>query len=130
MKKKPVSKYPRINSMRVANKFRMNSRAMFHPSIKKVNLIIIEENSEDTKKEIKKQSLASSSHKSKEESKEQRKKREKGKQIAQCSSRPVTRETTRSISITESAFKGTYDNEKNDSFPEINQLQDVPETRE
>ena len=50
----PVSKYPRRNSIRDANKFRLNSKAMFHPSIKKENLIIIEENSEDTKKVVKK----------------------------------------------------------------------------
>jgi hypothetical protein len=44
-KKKPISKYPRRNSTRAANKFRLNSKAMFHPSIKKENLIIIEDNS-------------------------------------------------------------------------------------
>jgi hypothetical protein len=65
---------------------------MFHPSIKKENLIIIEDNSKDTKKEIKNYTLTSSSHRSEDESEEQRKKCEKGKQIAQCSRRPVTRE--------------------------------------
>jgi hypothetical protein len=66
-KKEPVSKYPRRNSTRAANKFRLNSKAMFHPSIKKENLIIIEDNSKDTKKEVKKQTLASSSHRLEEE---------------------------------------------------------------
>jgi hypothetical protein len=100
---------------------------MCHPSIKKENLIIIEDNSEDSKKEIKKQALASSLHRSKEESEEQKKKREKGKQIAQYSRRHVTRETIRSVSVTDSALINTYDDEKNDSFPEINQLQDFQE---
>jgi hypothetical protein len=44
-----VPKCPRRNSTRAANKFRLNSKAMFHPSIKKENLIIIEDNSEDSK---------------------------------------------------------------------------------
>jgi hypothetical protein len=45
--KKPthVPKFPRRNSTRDAIKFRLNSKAMFHPSIKKENLIIIEDNS-------------------------------------------------------------------------------------
>jgi hypothetical protein len=59
-KKEPISKYPKINSTRAENKFRLNSKALFHPSIKKENLIIIEDNSEDTMKEVKKQTLASS----------------------------------------------------------------------
>jgi hypothetical protein len=45
----PVPKFPRRNSTRVVNKFRLNSKAMFDPSIKKENLIIIEDNSEDSK---------------------------------------------------------------------------------
>jgi hypothetical protein len=44
-KKTHVPKYPRINSTKAANKFRLNSKSMFHPSIKKENLIIIEDNS-------------------------------------------------------------------------------------
>jgi len=53
-KKTPIPKFPRRNSTRDDNKFRLNSKAMFHPSIKKENLIIIEDNSEDSKKQIKK----------------------------------------------------------------------------
>ena len=36
--------------------------------------------------------------------------------------------TTKSPSVTESTFKGTYeiDDEKNDPFPKIDQLQDFP----
>jgi hypothetical protein len=40
---------------------------LFHLSIKKENLIIIEDNLEDTMKEVERQTLASSSHKLKEE---------------------------------------------------------------
>jgi hypothetical protein len=57
-----VPKFPRRNSTRAANKFRLNSKAMFHPSIKKENLIIIEDNSEDSKTGIKKQAGAPSLH--------------------------------------------------------------------
>jgi hypothetical protein len=51
---------------RAANKLRLNSKALFHPSIKKENLIIIEDNSEDTMEEVERQTLASSSHRLKE----------------------------------------------------------------
>jgi hypothetical protein len=44
-KKTHVPKCPIRNSTRAANKFRMNSKAMFHPSIKTDNLVIIEDNS-------------------------------------------------------------------------------------
>ena len=74
--------------------------------------------------------MTSSSHRLEDETEEKREKSEKGKQIAQCSRRLVTRETTRSVSVTESTLKGTYDDEKNYSFPERHQLQDVPETIE
>jgi hypothetical protein len=105
---------------------------MFHPSIKKENLIIIEDNSEDSKKEIKKQAVASSLHRTEKESEDLKKKQEKGKQIAQYSRRPMTRETTKSDSVSESVFKGTdaaYD-DINDLFSEPDQMQDLPETRD
>jgi hypothetical protein len=50
-----VLKCPRRNSTKVANKFRLNSKAMFHPFLKKENLIIIEDNSKVSKTSIKKQ---------------------------------------------------------------------------
>jgi hypothetical protein len=49
-----VPKCPRRNSTSVAIKFRLNSKAMFHPSIKKENIIIIKDNSEDSKTGIEK----------------------------------------------------------------------------
>jgi hypothetical protein len=48
-----VPKHPRRNSTRVVNKFRLNSKAMFDPSIKKENLIGIEDHSKDSKAGIK-----------------------------------------------------------------------------
>jgi hypothetical protein len=57
-----VPKCPRKNSTRVANKFRLNSKVMFHLSIKKENLNIIEDNSEDSNTSIKKQAGAPSLH--------------------------------------------------------------------
>jgi hypothetical protein len=81
-KKTPVPKLPRRNSTRAANKFRLNSKALFHRSIKKENLIIIEDNSEDSKKEIKKQVVASSLHITEKEYEDLKKKQEKGKKIA------------------------------------------------
>jgi hypothetical protein len=105
---------------------------MFHPSIKKENLIIIEDNSEDSKKEIKKQAVASSLHRTEKEYEDLKKKQEKGKKIAQYSRRPMTRATTKSTSISEFVFKGTnavYD-DINDLFPELDQMQDLPETRD
>jgi hypothetical protein len=53
--KKPtlVPKYARRNSTRAINKFRLNSKALFGPSIKIENLIVIEDNFEDSKEGIK-----------------------------------------------------------------------------
>ena len=92
---------------------------MFHPSIKKENLIIKEDNLEDSKKEIKKQAVASSLHRTEKEYEEQKKKREKGKKISHYSRRPVTRRTTKSASVSESIFKVTdvVNDERNDVFP-------------
>jgi hypothetical protein len=79
----PVPKYPRRNSTRVVNKFRLNSKAMFDSSIKKENLIIIEDNSEDPKTGIKKQVETPSLHKNEKETENLGKTQEKGKQVAQ-----------------------------------------------
>ena len=76
--------------------------------------------------------MASSLHKTEKEYEEQKKRPEKGKQIAQYSRRPVTRATTNSTSVFESTFKGidAVNDERNDLFPELDQLQDLPETRD
>jgi hypothetical protein len=62
-----MPKYPRRNSTRAVNKFRLNSKAMFDPSIKKDDLIIIEDNSKDYKIGIKKQIETPSLHRNKKE---------------------------------------------------------------
>jgi hypothetical protein len=43
----PMSQNPRRNSTRVTNKYRLNSKAMFNPSIKEENVIVIEYHYED-----------------------------------------------------------------------------------
>jgi hypothetical protein len=42
-----VSQKPRRNSTRVTNKYRLKSKAMFNPSIKEENVIVIEDDSEN-----------------------------------------------------------------------------------
>jgi hypothetical protein len=49
----PVSQKPRRNSTRITNKYRLRSKAMFDPSIKKEDVIVIEDHSEDAKIDIK-----------------------------------------------------------------------------
>jgi hypothetical protein len=48
-----VSQNPRRNSTRVTNKYRLRSKAMFDPSIKEEDVIVIEDHSEDAKAGIK-----------------------------------------------------------------------------
>ena len=43
----PLSQNSRRNSTRVTNKYRLKSKAMFNPSIKEENFIVIEDHSED-----------------------------------------------------------------------------------
>jgi hypothetical protein len=66
-------------------------------------------------------------HRTKKESENLRKRQEKGKQVAQYSRRPVTRETTKSTSKSESVFKGTYvvSDDKDDPFAEPDQILNV-----
>jgi hypothetical protein len=42
-----MSQNPRRNSTRVTNKYRLKSKAMFNPSIKEENVIVIEDHSKD-----------------------------------------------------------------------------------
>jgi hypothetical protein len=62
LKKKgvPVSQNPRRNSTRVTNKYRLKSKAMFNPSIKEENIIVIEDHSEDVEASTKKKARKSS----------------------------------------------------------------------
>jgi hypothetical protein len=91
-----VLRCPRRNYTIAANKFRLNSKAMFHPSIKKENLIIIEDNSEYSKTGIKNQEDTPSFHRTEKEYEDLRKRQEKGKHVTQYSRRPMTRVTTKS----------------------------------
>ena len=43
----PMSQNHRRNSTRVINKYKLKSKAMFNPSIKEENVIVIEDHSED-----------------------------------------------------------------------------------
>ena len=49
----PVSQNPRRNSTRVTNKYKIRSKSMFDPSIKKEDVIVIEDHYEDAKEDIK-----------------------------------------------------------------------------
>jgi hypothetical protein len=66
-------------------------------------------------------------HRTEKESENLRKRQEKGKHVAQYSRRPVTRETTKSNSISESVFKGTYVvyDDRDDLFAEPEKLQEI-----
>jgi hypothetical protein len=85
--KKPtlVPKYPRRNSTRAVNKFRLNSKAMFDPSIKKENVIVIEDISKDSKSGIKEQSEIPPLHRKTKENKNLGKTQGNDKQVSQYS---------------------------------------------
>jgi len=96
-KSAPVSQYPRRNSTRVTNKYMLKSKAMFESSIRKENVIVIEDHSEDSKAGVKEKEERPPLHK---------KPIERCKQIAQFPAGPVTRATTR-LSRDEAIAKGT-----------------------
>jgi hypothetical protein len=74
------------NSTRVTNKYRLNSKSMFDPSIKEENFIVIEDHSEDVEAGTKKKARKPPLHK---------KSIERGKKTAPFPTGPVTRATTR-----------------------------------
>jgi hypothetical protein len=90
-----MSKYPRRNSTWVANKYRLKSKAMFDPSIKEENVIVIEDNSEDSKIGVKEKAETLPLHRKTKENKNLGKTTERGKQIAQFLTGPITRSTTK-----------------------------------
>jgi hypothetical protein len=81
-----VSQNPGRNSTRVTNKCRLNFKAMFNPSIKEENVIVIEDHSEYAKAGTKKKEKRPPLHK---------KPTKRGKQIVSSSTGHVTRATTR-----------------------------------
>ena len=81
-----VSQKPRRNSTMVTNKYKLKSKAMFNPSIKEENVIVIEDDSENAEAGTRKRAKRTSFPK---------KPVNKGKQIFSSSTGPVTRATTR-----------------------------------
>jgi hypothetical protein len=94
-----ASQKPRRNSTRVTNKYKLKSKAMFNPSIKEENIIVIEDHSEYAEASTRKKAKGTPLH---------RKPTKKGKQIVSSSIGPVTRATTRLAKAKEIA-KGISD---------------------
>jgi len=98
-----VVDYPSISKTSATNKLRLNSKALFHPAIKKENEIIIDDGTVESTEE-KGKSPTTSSHKLKKvklepeeehynEHVEKQRKDEKDKQIVEHPKRHVTRAT-------------------------------------
>ena len=81
-----VSQKPRRNSTRVTNKYRLKSKAMFNPSIKEENVIVIEDDSENVEAGTRKREKRTSFTK---------KPISKGKRMISPPTGPVTRASTR-----------------------------------
>jgi hypothetical protein len=127
-KSAPVSQYPRRNSTRVANKYRLTSKAMFDPSIKEENVIVIEDHSEVSEASVKEKAKRRPLHRKAKENKNLGKTTEKGKQIVQFPTGPITRATTR-ISRVEALSKGTsrISKNKDDHHVDSDQISDILE---
>jgi hypothetical protein len=82
----PVSKRPRRNSTRITNKYRLRSKAMFDPSIKKEDVIVIEDHSEDAETDVKQKENKPPLHKNQQK---------ETSRLFHSSTGPVTRATTR-----------------------------------
>jgi hypothetical protein len=91
-----VSQNPRRNSTRFTNKYRLRSKSMFDPSIKKEDIIVIEDHSEDVKVDIKKKAGKPPLHKEP---------AKRGKKIVPFPTRSVTRATTK-LSRAKASAKG------------------------
>jgi len=104
---------------------------MFEPSIKKENLIVIEDNSEDSKAGIKEQAEILPLYRNAKENKILGKTQGKGKQVAQYSIGPITRETTRSSKF-ETMLKGTggFFDDKDYHSADPDQIPDLLEAME
>jgi hypothetical protein len=113
-----VSQKPRRNSTRVTNKYRLKSKAMFNPSIKEENTIIIEDDSEDVETSTRKRAKKTPFPK---------KSVSKGKGILTPPTGPVTRASTRLAKAKEMA-KGIseFPEEKQDYLEDSDYLPDVP----
>jgi hypothetical protein len=114
-----VSQKPRRNSTRVTNKYRLKSKAMFNPSIKEENVIVIEDDSENAKASTRKRAKRTSLPK---------KPVSRRKRMISQSTRPVMRASTRIEKAKEMA-KGISESteDKHDHFEDSDHISDVPE---
>jgi hypothetical protein len=114
-----VSQKPRRNSTGVTNKYRLKSKAMFNPSIKEENVIVIEDDSENVEARTRKREKRTSLPK---------KPVIKGKRMISPSIGPVTRDSTRLEKSKEMA-KGISETpeDKHDYFEDSDRISDVPE---
>lgn len=155
-KSKHVVNYPSRSKTRATNKLRLNSKALFNPSIKKGNVIVIDDDTVESTEEEGGQSLVTSSHKLKKvklepedeyynEPVEKQRKDEKGKQIAKHPMRHVTRAAKKlslnSKALPKSSLKNGHstnleDNpvdveikQEYDYFPKTEELQDFQEMK-
>jgi hypothetical protein len=92
-----VSKRSRTNSTRITKKYKFRSKAMLDPSIKKEDVIVIEDHFEDAETNVKQKANKPSLHK---------KPKDKGNQTVPLSTGPVTRATTR-LSQARASSEGT-----------------------
>jgi hypothetical protein len=114
-----VSQKPRRNYTRVTNKYRLKSKAMFNPSIKEENVIVIEYDSENDEEGTRKREKRTSLPK---------KPVNKGKKMISSATGPVTRASTRLAKAKEMA-KGISETLKNkqDYFEDSDRISDVLE---
>jgi hypothetical protein len=104
---------------------------MFDPSIKKENFIVIEDHYEDSKVGFKEQEERLPLHRKAKENKNLGKTTKKGKHVAQHSTGPITRATTR-LSRIEEILKGTgrFSENKDYHLVDSDQIPDIPEAME
>jgi hypothetical protein len=114
-----VSENPRRNSTRVTKKYRLKSKAMFDPSIKDKNLIVIEDHSEDAEAGIGKKARRPPLHK---------KPTKRCKKIVSLPTRLVTRATTK-LEQAKAIAKGISENPKNKkgNLVDLDHISDIPE---
>jgi hypothetical protein len=114
-----ISQKRRRNYIRVTNKYRLNSKAMFNPSIKEENIIVIEDDSENAEASTRKREKRTSLPK---------KLVNKGKRMISPSTRPVTRSSTRLEKYKEIAKSiSETPEDKQDYFEVSDRISHVPE---
>jgi hypothetical protein len=115
-----VSQKPRKNSTTVTNKYRLKSEAMFNPSIKEENVIVIEDDSENVEENTRKREKRTSFTK---------KPVNKEKRMISPPTGPVTRDSTRLAKDTE-MDKGISETPeyKQGYFEDSYRISDVPKS--